>query len=110
MDLKTHKLGRAHARRDGRGGDADEGRPMSTPKELAEATASAALESLQAALKTEVATHEKLRVLRRRGPGWATVIGDTQTELREATQRSDAAFTAWRKAQEAVPHTETGGA
>ena len=77
-----------------------------TPKELAEASALAALESLQAALRSEVALRQQLRD--ERGGEHADVrkstIAKLENDVRDAEKRSNASFTAWRKSQEAVPH------
>jgi hypothetical protein len=69
-------------------------------KELAEAAALANLESLRAALDVEVALRGELRVARAHSASSAMTV---ETKVREAEKRSNAAFTAWRKSQEAVP-------
>lgn len=70
-----------------------------TPKELAEATAAAALESLQATLRVEVELRAKLRD--------ACDVSAVKTQLErqvlDAEKRTNAAFSAWRAAQDAVP-------
>jgi hypothetical protein len=58
-----------------------------TPKELAEATALAALESLQAALKKEQDLREALRTLRATEPSWSTRISDLEGSVKEAEKR-----------------------
>jgi hypothetical protein len=70
-----------------------------TPKELAEATALAALESLQAALKDETTLRDQLRLARGHS---AFASSQAERAVWEAQKRSDAAFAAWRAAQDAV--------
>lgn len=65
---------------------------MKTAKELAEATAAMALDSLRAALAEEARVRDEVRGL-----------SMAQHRLYEAMSCSDAAFEAWRKATEAVP-------
>ena len=65
-----------------------------TVKELAEATAAMALDSLRAALGEEV----KLRKEYREAPDFIL-----HARIFEAEVRSNAAFRAWREANEAVP-------
>lgn len=72
----------------------------STAKELAEAAALAALESLRAALTVEVELRERLRGARVSSPSGAAL--KLENDVRDAERRSNAAFTAWRKAQEAI--------
>lgn len=81
-----------------------------TPKEAAEAAALACLESLRAALNVETELRVRLREARHATERSSLPTLDDraairlETEVREAEKRSNAAFTAWRKAQEAVPH------
>lgn len=78
-----------------------------TPKELAEAAATAALDSLKAQLQAEMAHREDVRAARRDAVlPHGVVVRELEEELREAIGRSDAAFAAWRQAQEAVPHDD----
>lgn len=74
-----------------------------TTKELAERAAAAALESLRAALNEETAVREQLRLALKDNFEWGTVATKLTRELRDAQARSDAAFSAWRSAQQAVP-------
>lgn len=76
---------------------------MKTPKELAQATADAALESLQAALKKEVELRDALRKARLEEPHWIGKLIVLGEQVRDAEKESDHAFKAWREAQQAVP-------
>lgn len=76
---------------------------MTTTRELAETAAAAALDSLRAILKTEVELRAKLRVSRSDALDFGGRVVGLQHELKEAERRSDAAFVAWRKSEEAVP-------
>lgn len=74
-----------------------------TPKELAEAAAAAALDSLRAALAAESEQRQKVIDLRRRGPEWSLTAKSEEKELNEMIKRSDSAFKAWREASDSVP-------
>lgn len=76
---------------------------MTTPKELAEALAVAALEVLKALLDEEPRLRERLRETIARGPGWSSDITNAHDALQAAMKRTDFAFEAWRAASEAVP-------
>lgn len=71
-----------------------------TAKELAEATATMALDSLRAALSEEVKLRDELKEARGHSAGAALIA---ERKWREAETRTNAAFKAWREACEAVP-------
>lgn len=73
-----------------------------TAKELAEKAAMAALESLRAALNEETKVRDQLRGLLDNQFEWSSTAVKLTRDLRDAQARSDAAFAAWRKAQEAI--------